>query len=166
MLQALWSLEVLRAGTWTPAGVLIFHLRRVFGDYYQEGRLFGGDRQSHYVGEYRIENLGLTGRFVSTRYAGVDPTPIGDQDSFEVTFTGTLEAGLERDVLILTAGLRGDQEPTAKLRLTKTRASHLTDAPIWPHTTVIRSARAAAADKLFHLGNDTFARQWRTFGLI
>jgi hypothetical protein len=58
MLQALWSLEVLLADEAVPAGVVIFHLRRVFGDYFQAGRLFGGDSHCHYVGDYQIENLG------------------------------------------------------------------------------------------------------------
>jgi hypothetical protein len=103
MLQALWSLEVLLAEGAVPAGVLIFHLRRVFGDYYQTGRLLGGDSRSHYVGEYQIENLGLAGRFTAIRHGGVDPTPFGEKDRHDITFTGMLEANLERDVLILDA---------------------------------------------------------------
>ena len=122
MLQALWSLEVLGANGAHPAGVLIFHLRRVFGDYYQAGRLFGGDSQCCYVGDYQIENLGLTGRFLAARYEGVDPTPFGDGDTQEVTLTGALEANRERDVLILNASLRTNQALAIELRLTK-RAS-------------------------------------------
>ncbi len=122
MLQALWSLEVLLAEGAVPAGVLILHLRRVFGDYYQEGRLFGGDNQSHYLGEYQIENLGLTGRFTAIRHGGVDPTPFGAKDRYDITFTGTLEASLERDVLILDAIIDADEGNPIKLRLTK-RAS-------------------------------------------
>ena len=122
MLQALWSLEVLLAEGAVPAGVLILHLRRVFGDNYQEGRLFGGDNQSHYLGEYQIENLGLTGRFTAIRHGGVDPTPFGAKDRHDITFTGTLEASLERDVLILDAIIDADEGNHIKLRLTK-RAS-------------------------------------------
>ena len=127
MLQALWSLEVLLAERAVPAGVLIFHLRRVFGDYFQTGLLFGGDSQSHYVGEYQIENLGLTGRFTAIRHGGVDPTPFGTMDRHDITFTGTLEASLERDVLILDAAIDcatdgaadGDGARPIQLRLTK-----------------------------------------------
>ena len=107
MLQALWSLEVLLAEAAVPAGVLIFHLRRVFGDYYQEGRLFGGDGQCHFLGDYRIENLGLTGRFTAIRHGGVDPTPFGPEERHEVAFSGALEANLERDVLLLEAAIDG-----------------------------------------------------------
>ena len=119
MLQALWSLEVLRAEGAVSAGVLILHLRRVFGDYYQEGRLFGGDSQSHYLGEYQIENLGLTGRFTAIRHSGVDPTPFGPKDRHDIAFSGTLEANLERDVLLLDATVDGDEAKPIKLRLTK-----------------------------------------------
>ena len=119
MLQALWSLEVLRAEGADPAGVLILHLRRVFGDYFQTGRLFGGDSQCHYVGEYQIENLGLTGRFTAIRHGGVEPTPLGDNDEHTVKFSGTLEASLERDVLILDAVIDGAEDSPVKLRLTK-----------------------------------------------
>ena len=119
MLQALWSLEVLRADRAVPAGVLILHLRRVFGDYFQAGRLFGGDSHSHYVGDYQIENLGLTGHFTAIRHGGVEPTPFGDNEKHRVTFTGTLEANLERDVLILDAVIDGEESNPIKLRMTK-----------------------------------------------
>ena len=119
MLQALWSLEVLRSETMVPAGVLIFHLRRVFGDYFQAGRLFGGDSQSYYVGDYQIENLVLTGRFTAVRHSGVDSTPFGTQGTHQITFTGALEANLERDVLVLNATIEADRESPVKLRLTK-----------------------------------------------
>jgi hypothetical protein len=119
MLQALWSLEVLRLKGAVPAGVLIFHLRRVFGDYFQAGRLFGGDSQSHYVGDYRIENLGLAGRFNAIRHAGTNPTPFGEKDKHNITFTGTLAANLERDVLVLDAIIDVDKARPVKLRLTK-----------------------------------------------
>jgi len=122
MLQALWSLEVLLAKEAVPAGVLILHLRRVFGDYFQTGRLFGGDRECHYVGEYQIENLGLTGRFTVIRHGGVEPTPFGAKDRHEVTFSVLLEANLERDVLLLDAVIDGEEGRPTRLRLTK-RAS-------------------------------------------
>ena len=119
MLQALWSLEVLTADAALPAGVLIFHLRRVFGDYFQTGRLFGGDSQCHYVGEYQIENLGLTGRFTVIRHGGVEPTPFGAKGEHKVKFSGTLEANLARDVLLLDAVSEGDEGKPITLRLTK-----------------------------------------------
>jgi len=119
MLQALWSLEVLRADAALPAGVLVFHLRRVFGDYYQEGRLFGGDSHCHYVGEYRIENLGLTGRFTVIRHGGVEPTPFGGNERHDIAFSAVLDATLERDVLLLDAVVDGDEARPLTLRLTK-----------------------------------------------
>lgn len=122
MLQALWSLEVLLAETAAPAGVVIFHLRRVFGDYYQAGRLFGGDSRCHYVGAYQIENLGLSGRFTVLRHASPGPTPFGEADSLEVTFTGRLAANLERDVLLLDAVVESDPAQAIRLRLTKRAA--------------------------------------------
>jgi hypothetical protein len=118
MLQALWSLEVLKTEGPVPAGVLIFHLRRVFGDYYQRGRLFGGDAGATYVGDYEIENLGLKGRFAATRL-GAAPTPFGGGDRHDVTFTAVLDAHLERDVLRLEARVDDDTSAPIELRLTK-----------------------------------------------
>ena len=119
MLQALWSLEVLRAEESVPAGVLILHLRRVFGDYFQTGRLFGGDSHCHYAGEYQIENLGLTGRFTAVRHSGVEPTAFGANERQDIAFSAVLDADLERDVLLLDATVDGDEANPITLRLTK-----------------------------------------------
>ncbi|MDX1576223.1 MAG: hypothetical protein R3285_08510, partial [Kiloniellales bacterium] len=94
-------------------------LRRVFGDYFQTGRLFGGDSHCHYVGDYQIENLGLTGRFTVTRHGGVEPTPFGAGEAQRIKFSGTLEADLERHVLLLDAIVDGGESNPIKLRLTK-----------------------------------------------
>lgn len=117
MLQALWSLEVLLADAALPAGVLVFHLRRTFGDYFQTGRLFGGDSHCHYFGEYQIENLRLSGQFTTIRHAGVEPTPFGAKDEHRVDFAGTLEAQLERDVLLLDGVVDGNESDPVALRL-------------------------------------------------
>ena len=62
-LEGLWSAE-LRAGDHSAnIGVLIFHPRKVFGDFYDEGRIRGGDRFCVYHGTYVIENRGLHGRY-------------------------------------------------------------------------------------------------------
>ena len=122
MLQALWTLEVLTPDGASAAGVLIFHLRRVFGDYYQTGRLFGGDAGSYYVGEYRIENGGLTGRFDVTGYGGDPNEAFGPGDGCRVAFWGRLDPHAERDVVLLDAERADTPGPAFRLRLTRRAA--------------------------------------------
>lgn len=122
MLQALWTMEILEPSHRTAAGVLIFHLRRVFGDYYQEGRVFGGDRTAYYLGDYRIENWGLKAQFRVHCYAGREVSPFGDSGDDEVIFTGSLDPHVERDVLVLCAHRKRSPERPFSLRLTKRAA--------------------------------------------
>ena len=122
MLQALWTLEVLTPEGASAAGVLIFHLRRVFGDYYQAGRLFGGDARSYFVGEYRIENGGLKGHFDVTGYGGGPNEAFGPGDGFTVRFSGALDPLAERDVLVLDAARADSPERAFRLRLTRRAA--------------------------------------------
>ena len=122
VLQALWTVEVLRSGGIVAAGVLIFHLRRVFGDFYQSGRLFGGDTRSYYTGEYRIENRGLKGQFDVVCYGGVAHETFGPGDSLTVVFAGVLDPHLERDVVLLDAHRADAPGDMFRLRLTRRSA--------------------------------------------
>lgn len=119
MLQALWSMEIIDSDHAAPAGVLIFHLRRVFGDYYQEGRLFGGDNTAYYIGKYRIENWGLKAHFQVNSYAGEAPSPFGVHGDEEIIFAGSLDRHVERDVLLLEAHKKTFPREPFSLRLIK-----------------------------------------------
>jgi hypothetical protein len=106
----------------SAAGVLVFHLRRVFGDYYQAGRLFGGDAQSYYTGDYRVENGGLKGHFDVVDYGGDPNQAFGPGDSLTVTFSAVLDPQVERDVLLVDARRADTPDEAFRLRLTKRAA--------------------------------------------
>ena len=77
-LEGLWSAE-LRAGDCSSnIGVLVFRPQKVFGDFYEEGRVRGGDRYCAYHGTYVIENFGFTADFVSVLR---DPHRLEHQDA-------------------------------------------------------------------------------------
>ena len=56
-LEGLWSAELRDGDHGSNIGVLVFRPRRVFGDFYEEGRICGGDRFCVYHGTYVIENF-------------------------------------------------------------------------------------------------------------
>ena len=58
-LEGLWSAELRADDCSSNIGVLVFRPRRVFGDFYEEGRIRGGDRSCVYHGTYVIENFGF-----------------------------------------------------------------------------------------------------------
>jgi hypothetical protein len=94
----------------------------VFGDYFQVGRLFGGDAQSYYSGEYQIENRGLKGRFDVVCYGGVANEAFGPGGRLGVHFSSVLDPRLERDVIVLDAHNADNPGLTFQLRLTKRAA--------------------------------------------
>ncbi len=51
-------------------GILTFQRLRVFGDFYENGRILGGDSHYYISGTYRIENFGLSMQYTLTHYAG------------------------------------------------------------------------------------------------
>ncbi len=119
MLQALWSVELLTADRAVPAGVLIFHLRRVFGDYFQMGRLFGGDSQYYYAGEYQIENMVLSAWFDVVLYGNEPQEIFGPARRCRVDFGGRLDACVERDAITFAAQRSDDKDVAFEIRLTK-----------------------------------------------
>ena len=119
MLQALWSVELVTADRSVAAGVLIFHLRRVFGDHFQTGRLFGGDSQYCYGGEYQIENMILSARLDVVLYGNEPQEIFGPEHRFRVDFGGRLDACVERDVVTFAARRSDDKDAAFEIRLTK-----------------------------------------------
>ncbi|MEQ8666282.1 MAG: hypothetical protein RIC16_11205 [Rhodospirillales bacterium] len=119
MLQALWSMDIVTPDEFRPAGVIVFHLRRVFGDYYQEGRVFGGDGQAYYDGTYTIENFGLRGSFRAIAYGGADATAFGPSMHRDVEFDALLERNVERDVIVMDGRAGDDAQKAFDLRITR-----------------------------------------------
>ena len=80
-LEGLWSAELREGDHGSNIGVLVFRSRRVFGDFYEEGRIRGGDRFCVYHGTYVIENS------QSPCESGRQPLPHGRTSSrcFRVT---------------------------------------------------------------------------------
>ncbi len=118
MLQALWSVEALTTDGPVAIGVLIFHLRRVFGDYFQRGRLFGGDSEYYYAGRYEIENMVLSARMEVFLYGNAPHPVFGSGNRVRIDFGGRLDGDVERDVITFAAR-RSDDETAFEIRLTK-----------------------------------------------
>ena len=97
-LEGLWSAE-LRAGDCSSnIGVLVFRPRRIFGDFYEEGRIRGGDRFCVYHGTYVIENFGFNANLAVTRFRADDPRPVFPGDGV-MKLAGTMEPGVARRVI-------------------------------------------------------------------
>lgn len=118
MLQALWSVEIFTRDGPVAIGVLIFHLRRVFGDYFQVGRVFGGDGEYFYTGRYEIENMVLSARMEVFLYGNAPHAVFGPANHFGIEFGGRLDGNIERDVITFAAR-RSDDDTAFEIRLTK-----------------------------------------------
>lgn len=106
-LQALWTLDVRPLEDWLPCGVILFHTRRVFGDFYEEGRIFGGDQHHTYSGSYRVENFQVSGTIDVHRYSPTDSQPFGPAERQQVVFSQRLDGSFDRRV-IEVGGTRAD----------------------------------------------------------
>ena len=97
-LEGLWSAELRTGDQGVNIGVLVFRPRRVFGDFYEEGRIRGGDRCCVYHGTYVIENFGFTANVAVTRYGPEEPRPVFAGDGV-MKLAGTIEPGVTRRVV-------------------------------------------------------------------
>ena len=97
-LEGLWSAELRAGDQGVNIGVLVLRPRRVFGDFYEEGRIRGGDRSFVYQGTYVIENFGFTADVSVTRYGAGEPRPAFSGDGV-MKLTGTIESGVARRVV-------------------------------------------------------------------
>ncbi|MDH3690243.1 MAG: hypothetical protein OEU36_12270 [Gammaproteobacteria bacterium] len=101
--EGLWSVEIMTQQGPFGIGVLGFIKQRVFGDFFESGRLLGGDTHYYYSGTYHIENYGLSASLLITHYAD-DKYPIfGSDDTCEISITATLDHHTNRDVIELSA---------------------------------------------------------------
>ena len=97
-LEGLWSAELRTGDRGANIGVLAFRPRRVFGDFYEEGRIRGGDRFCFYHGTYVIENFGFTADVAVTRYRSDEPRPVFPGDGV-MRLAGAIEPGVARRVI-------------------------------------------------------------------
>lgn len=121
LLQSLWSVEVLPKGdsTGMAVGVMLFQVQRFFGDFFESGRILGGDTRYYFAGTYQIENYVLVAQMDVVCYAGDPDLTFGAVDKVCLEITATLEPDVDRDVLMLSAlPVYGASEPI-DLRLTR-----------------------------------------------
>ena len=124
-LEGLWSAELLGNHGITNIGILMFEPVRVSQDFYEEGRVLGGDRHYAHVGTYRVEDRRLSGRLRILRYdIHEDGAPLFEQDEASLDFHGELDHRGHREVLDLELADTGYEVPgTTGLRLTLRVAS-------------------------------------------
>lgn len=97
-LEGLWSAELRAGDRDINIGVLVFRPSKVFGDFYEEGRIRGGDRSCVYHGEYVIENRGFSASLAVTRHREDGPRPVFPGDGV-MKLAGTIESGVTRQVM-------------------------------------------------------------------
>ena len=85
MLEGLWSVEVMSPKGGISAGVLVFQPRRLFGDFFEAGRILGGDRNYVYAEDYTIENYSVTGDVKVVHYADDTHPSFGPDRSFRIS---------------------------------------------------------------------------------
>lgn len=101
-LEGLWSAELRAGDQGVNIGVLVFRPRRVFGDFYEEGRIRGGDRCCLYHGTYVIENFGFNADLTVVRYRADESQPVFAGDGV-MKLAGTIEPGVTRRVIEFSA---------------------------------------------------------------
>ena len=102
-LEGLWSAELRTGDSGDNIGVLVFRPSRVFGDFYEEGRIRGGDRFCVYHGSYVIENRGFSASLAVSRYCADEPRPVFPRDGV-MKLAGAIESGVARQVLEFAVG--------------------------------------------------------------
>ena len=113
-LEGLWSAELRAGDRGTNIGVLVFRPHRVFGDFYEEGRIRGGDRSCVYHGTYVIENFGFTADVAVTRYRAGESRPVFPDDG-DMKLSGTIESWVARRVVEFTVSDAPDGARTLRL---------------------------------------------------
>ena len=113
-LEGLWSAELREGDHDTNIGVLVFRPRKVFGDFYEEGRVRGGDRSCVYHGTYVIENRGFSASLAVTRYREDEPRPVFPRDGV-LKLAGAIESEVARRVIKFA--VRGAPGGARRMRL-------------------------------------------------
>ncbi|MFQ5936857.1 MAG: hypothetical protein ACE5LB_10655 [Acidiferrobacterales bacterium] len=119
MLEGLWSVEIMSPSGGLNAGVMVFQPRRVFGDFFEDGRILGGDRNYFYSGTYTVENHGVTGDFEVVHYADDTHPSFGPDKKFRMKISGKLDRHVNRDVLQFSGYRVDTPDDQLSLRLTR-----------------------------------------------
>lgn len=109
MIEALWSVEFVSNMNFLGAGVVVF----------ETGRVFGGDSQYYYIGDYQIKNGMLEGSIEVTHYSGEPWSIFGILTNFRLNISGQPNKK--------TFDLRGYlvEDPTKKIQIRLTRRAEL-----------------------------------------
>ena len=120
LLQSLWSVEIVPdSGAGTPVGVMRFEVERFFGDFFESGRILGGDAHHVFLGSYKIEDYRLTGDLEVVPYAQDPATPWGMPGALRFNIAVVLEPDRDRDVLTVSAEPADPAAGSLSLRLTR-----------------------------------------------
>lgn len=105
MLEALWTVEFLSNLGATGAGVVVF----------ETGRVFGGDTQYYYLGDYKIEGETVSGEAEITHYGDQPYSVFGPMKKFRIKVSGKLSV----PVMELKGHLVDNPSMKIVMRLTK-----------------------------------------------
>ena len=119
LIEGLWSIEFIQSNNnLLSMGLVTFQRLRVFGDFYENGRVLGGDSQYYISGTYLIENLGLSMQYTLTHYAGDKHLLFTNVNQVDILSSGHLDVTTDRDVIELKTQIKNINEKL-KLRLTR-----------------------------------------------
>ena len=105
MLEALWSVEFVSNTGVFGAGVVVF----------ETGRLFGGDSQYYYVGNYQVKDSKVSATISVNHYSGAPNSVFGARERFSIVVSGDIE---DR-VMEIYGHLEEEPEMEIAIRLTR-----------------------------------------------
>ena len=108
MLEALWSVEFVSSLGLFGGGVVVF----------ETGRVFGGDNNYYYLGNYKVEGETASGEAEITRYGQGVLSVFGPKEKFRIKVSGKLQ----EPIMELKGYLVDDPRMEIVMRLTKRAA--------------------------------------------
>lgn len=105
MLEALWSVEFVSSLGGFGGGVVVF----------ETGRVFGGDGQYYYLGNYKVAGETASGEAEITHYSGQPYSVFGQRKKFRIRVSGKLQ----EPTMELKGYLVDDPSMEIVMRLTK-----------------------------------------------
>ncbi len=97
----------------------MFRVERLFGDFFEGGRIVGGDSRYYVIGTYTIEDLRLTGDLEVIHYAGESELASGQGETVRLSISATLDSRVDRDVFTINAVPEESGPDGFRLRLTR-----------------------------------------------
>ncbi len=105
MLEALWSVEFVSNSGVVGAGVVIF----------ESSRIFGGDSQYYYVGNYKVKDSKVSARIVVEHYSGNPSSVFGTRKNFTIL----VEGDVGEKVMEVHGQIEDEPESQISIRLTR-----------------------------------------------